>query len=209
MAKAWQRRRDYGRRVETRYLRDRILILCEGKETEPNYFRKFPLNVELVEINVRGTGANTLSLVEDAIRRGQEAVKNGKPYNQIWCVFDRDSFPSGNFNRAFKVADENRIHIAYSNQCFELWYILHYHFNDAAIDRHEYARRLTRFMGRKYCKNDANIYDLLKGRQADAIRNAKELLDRYNPCNPEKDDPSTTVHELVEALNEFTSEDLI
>ena len=206
MAKVWQKKRSYNRRVGIRYLRDRILILCEGKKTEPNYFRKFPLNVELVEIDVRGTGANTLNLVEAAIRRGQ-AASEGRPYNQIWCVFDRDSFPPGNFNRAFKVAEANRIDIAYSNQCFELWYILHYHFNDAAIDRNEYARRLTKFIGRKYYKNDENMYDLLKERQDNAIQNAKKLLSRYVSCNPEKDDPSTTIHKLVETLNEFISED--
>ncbi len=202
-----KRIRDYSRRVNTRDLRDRILILCEGKKTEPNYFRKFPLNVELVETDVQGTGANTLSLVEDAIRRGQDAASEGRPYNQIWCVFDRDSFQPGNFNRAFKVADENRIRIAYSNQCFELWYILHYHFNYAAIERHEYSRKLTKFIGRKYLKNDENMYDLLKERQANAIQNAKMLLSRYDPRNPEKDDPSTTVHKLVEALNDFFPED--
>ncbi|MDO8720692.1 MAG: RloB domain-containing protein, partial [Syntrophales bacterium] len=75
--------------------------------------------------------------------------------------------------------------------------------------RNEYARRLTKYIGRKYIKNDESIYDLLKERQANAIKNAKKLLSRYDPCNPEKDDPSTTVHELVEALNEFTSEDSI
>ncbi len=201
MAKAWQRKRDYSRRVDTRYLRERILILCEGKKTEPNYFRKFPLNVELID--AQGTGANTLSLVEDAIRRGQDAASQGRPYNQIWCVFDRDSFPPGNFNRAFKVAEESHIHVAYSNPCFELWYFLHYDFNDVAIKRHEYARRLTKYMGRKYLKNDGNMYDLLKERQIVAIQNAKKLLNRYNPCNPEKNDPSTRVHELVETLNEF------
>jgi hypothetical protein len=203
MPKAWQRKKDYSRRVETRYLRDRILILCEGEKTEPNYFRKFPLNIELVEIHVEGTGANTLSLVEEAISRGQNAANDGRPYNQIWCVFDRDLFPPGNFNSAFRVADENRIHIAYSNQSFELWYLLHYNFNDAAIDRKTYARRLTKWMGSKYRKNDEGMYDLLKERQTAAIQNAKRLRDRYHPCNPEKNDPSTTVYQLVEALNLF------
>jgi hypothetical protein len=207
MAKAWKRKGNYSRRVNTRCLRDRILILCEGEKTEPNYFRKFPLNIELVEIHVEGTGANTLSLVEEAISRGQNAANDGRPYNQVWCVFDRDSFPPGNFNRAFKMADENRIRIAYSNQCFELWYLLHYHFNDAAIERQKYARRLAKYIGRKYFKNDENMYDLLKERQHDAIQNAKKLLSRYHPCNPEKDDPSTTVHILVETLNEFISVD--
>jgi hypothetical protein len=203
MAKAWQRERDCSRRVDTRFIRDRILILCEGKKTERNYFRKFPVNVELVEIEVKGTGANTLSLVKEALRLGQDAANAGRPYNQIWCVFDRDSFPRGNFNCAFREADENHIHIAYSNQCFELWYLLHYHFNDTAIRRQEYASRLTKWMGRKYHKNYEDMYDLLKERQTTAIRNAEKLLGRFNPRNPEKDDPSTTVHKLVEALNEF------
>jgi hypothetical protein len=207
MPKAWQRRKDYRRRVDTRFIRDRILILCEGKKTEPNYFRKFPVDIDLVEMKVKGMGANTLSLVEEAIRLGQAAADDGQPYNQIWCVFDRDSFPAGNFNRAFQLAAENRIRIAYSNQCFELWYLLHYNFNDAAINRSEYGRRLSKYIGRKYRKNDEIIYDLLKGKQADAIRNAKTLLNRYHPCNPEKDDPSTTVHVLVETLNEFVAPD--
>jgi hypothetical protein len=47
------------------------------------------------------------------------------------------------------------------------------------------------------------MYDLLKERQTAAIQNAKRLLSRYHPCNPEKDDPSTTVYQLVETLNEF------
>jgi hypothetical protein len=59
-------------------------------------------------------------------------------------------------------------------------------------------------MGRKYQKNDTDMYDYLKDRQTDAIRNAKKLLASYNRgCNPERDDPSTKVHLLVERLNEF------
>ncbi|MBS3944015.1 MAG: RloB domain-containing protein [Melioribacter sp.] len=141
MEKAWQRKRPYSKRVSNdRHIRNRILILCEGGKTEPNYFRKFPVNIDLVEVNVDGAGANTISLVKDAIRIGQEAIERGHSYNQIWCVFDRDSFPAGNFNRAFNLAMRNRIRIAYSNQCFELWYFLHYHFSDAAIDRYSYTQ---------------------------------------------------------------------
>ena len=51
------------------------------------------------------------------------------------------------------------------------------------------------------------MYDLLKDQQWAAMRNARKLLTRYVPCNPEKDDPSTTVHLLVEALNEFVSDE--
>ena len=58
-------------------------------------------------------------------------------------------------------------------------------------------------MGHEYKKNDENMYKLLKNRQPMAIKHAKLLINKYVSCNPEKDNPSTTVHELVETLNEF------
>jgi len=48
------------------------------------------------------------------------------------------------------------------------------------------------------------MYDRLLTRQPDAIRNAQTLLDSYGPAhNPEKDNPCTTVHLLVQELNQY------
>jgi hypothetical protein len=48
------------------------------------------------------------------------------------------------------------------------------------------------------------MYERLRGsKQQTAIRNAKKLERSRQYCNPEKDNPSTTVYKLVEALNEF------
>jgi hypothetical protein len=204
MSKPWDRKSNYKRNFgTTRHIRNRILILCEGEKTEPNYFSKFPVDITLVRIDVEGDGANTLRLVEDAIRRGNEAASKHQQYNQIWCVFDRDSFPAKNFNQAFKVAEKNKIRIAYSNQCIELWFLLHYHFFDSAIDRKDYIVKLSEAMGQKYEKNDDKMYALLKNKQSTAIKNARNLSNRYLLCNPEKDNPSTNVQDLVEALNKF------
>lgn len=203
MSKPWERKYTYRRSSGTiRHIRNRILILCEGKKTEPNYFSKFPVKID-VKIDVEGSGKNTLSLVEEAIRIGKEAARRHKNYNQIWCIFDRDSFPAENFNKAFTVAERNKIRIAYSNQCIELWFLLHYIFFDSAIDRKDYIVKLSELMERKYEKNSDETYALLKSKQSTAIKNARQLSKRYLPCNPEKDNPSTNVQELVEALNKF------
>jgi hypothetical protein len=62
---------------------------------------------------------------------------------------------------------------------------------------------LTKLLGYEYKKNSEKIYEELESRQSDAIRNARKLLEQYEPPNPERDNPSTTVHLLVEQLNRF------
>lgn len=193
----------YRRKISCRVERDRILIVCEGEKTEPNYFKSFPVNPEIVEITVQGTGYNTASLVKEAIRLRNENSKT--PYNQVWCVFDRDSFTVENFNSAFLLANRNNIRIAYSNESFELWYLLHFHYYNTPISRNRYIEKLNELLDHRYEKNSKNMYKFLKEdkKQDKAIKNAKKLLTTYARQNPEKDNPSTTVHVLVEELNKF------
>ena len=176
----------------------RILIVCEGGKTEPNYFKCFrPANIVVI-----GLGQNTDSLVREAIR-----LQNKDDFDQVWCVFDRDNFPAHNFNLAFSLATSNNIQIVYSNEAFELWYFLHFDYLDAGITRHQYIEKLNDIMlkqfSRKYAKNSTEMYDLLLNFQSTAIKNANTLLQNYPNLNPESDKPSTTVHLLVEELNKW------
>ena len=184
------------RKVNTRKTRRKFLIVCEGEKTEPNYFKRFRVPKNLIE--VIGVGSNTTSLVKEAMR----LMEQGQ-YDQVWCVFDRDSFPAQNFNNAIRMAKAHNINLAYSNEAFELWYILHFNYHDSAISRSQYANMLKKSLGTRYKKNSLNMYELLESRQANAIRNAEKLLNSYTPHNPAKDNPCTTVHHLVQELNKF------
>jgi hypothetical protein len=202
MSKPWDKGHAI-RRVDTRPTR-KVLILCEDQKTAPYYLRKFPFDPTDVQIEVIGTGINTNSLIREAIKRQQEGESSHQKYIAIWCVFDRDSFPAQSFNEAFALAKAHNIKVAYANQCFELWYWLHFDFQQTSVSRSEYGARLSARLGRKYHKADTTLYDELRALQPDAIRNSKKLLSCYATCNPEKDDPSTSVHMLVEYLNEFS-----
>lgn len=192
-----KRQRGYlSRNVDTREIRERFLIVCEGEKTEPNYFLNFRVPRKVIE--VRGYGYNTVSLVEKAIELSQQ-----EEYDQVWCVFDRDSFPVQNFNEAVSLAKRNRIQIAYSNEAFELWYLLHFNYYDTAMSRSDYCTKLSALLGREYKKNQDDMYRLLESKQAKAIQNAERLLDQYEPLVPENANPSTTVHLLVTQLNRF------
>lgn len=184
------------RKVRGREPKQTFLIVCEGEKTEPNYFNGF--RVKSATIKVEGLGANTISLVRKAIQLAKE-----DSFDQVWCVFDRDSFPTGNFNAAIALAKRNDIKVAYSNQSFELWYLLNFNYYQTAITRASYISRLHDLLGHRYEKNSATIYEELKDRQQIAIDNAKRLLNEYKEAVPEQNDPSTTVHCLVEELNKF------
>jgi len=197
--------RSRNEKVAKREIKERFLIVCEGTKTEPIYFQSFPVPKDVID--VRGCGRNTISLVKEAVRIIQEEDND---YEQVWSVFDRDSFPVKNFNEAIKYAEDNDIKVAYSNEAFELWYLLHFDYRHTAMSRTEYKKALTEKMKnltknkqKKYKKNSDEMYEILASKQHQAIQNAEKLLKQYNPPEPANDNPSTTVHLLVKQLNRF------
>ena len=123
-------------------------------------------------------------------------------YDQVWCVFDRDDF-GGTFNEAIEKAKKKGFRVAYSNEAFELWYLLHFIYFDTAIGRVDYIRKLNEHLDKEYSKNSEVMFDILLTKMEQAIRNASTLIESYSTRNPNRNNPSTTVHELVIELNKY------
>ncbi|HNX58297.1 MAG TPA: RloB family protein [Spirochaetota bacterium] len=191
---------ELSRKVNTRSLR-RILIVCEGEKTEPNYFKCFPQNpLVFDDIDIQGTGFNTVSLVRETIRLKAKADRDSKPFIEVWCVFDKDSFTAQDFTEAIRLAGANGIKCAYSIEAFELWYLLHFNYCDSALSRTQYKAKLSEQIGKAYAKNSPEMYSLLEAKQKSAIKNAKRLFESQKalPCHLKN--PVTTVFRLVEKL---------
>lgn len=199
--KPWQRgKKSPGKNRPLR----RILILCEDEKSSVLYLKEFPVDKDVVEVDCEGTGKNTDSLMEEAIRRKAQAIDEGRPYQEVWVVFDRDSFPQRNFNRAFDLARSHRDIIAcWSNECFEFWYVLHFQYQNTAMDRDRIRKEVGKKIGRPYQKNDGTIFDILTPRLPTALQNANRLY-QWNERNRTRcDNPSTKVHLLVGLLQEL------
>jgi len=187
----------------------RHLIVCEDSKSGADYLRSFQVPADLVEVVVEGGAGNTCGLVEKALDLRQAAIDLRQPYSHVWCVFDRDSFPAKDFNRAFDLArgkDKGDVHVIWSNECFELWYLLHFELRTTGIGRKALRKEISEpsRLGKKYAKGDVTVFDLLKDKTAIAIRNSKKLLASYgHRLKPERDNPSTNVHELVGVLQEL------
>lgn len=198
--------------------KERFLIVCEGKLTEPSYFNQFKLSS--ATIRCLGDGKNTLSVVEQAIKLVEETKElNKEAYDQIWCVFDKDGFPSDKFDNAIHKAKSNNFHIAYSNQAFEYWFILHFEDHQGgAMKRDDYYDKLNSYLkdyGLHYDKDSKKVseafFELMmskleggKIRRVDrACKRAERNLKVHIDVTPAKAESSTTVFKLVQEIERF------
>ncbi|WP_308584069.1 RloB family protein [uncultured Leuconostoc sp.] len=177
-----------------------FLIITEGVQTEVNYFKSFPLYAASV-ITVIGTGFNTLSLVERANVIKQSYNAKQVEFDEAWLVFDKDSFPDQDFDNAVMSARSNGFQVAYSNESFELWFLLHYEYLTSQISREQCITSLTKHLGSDYKKNSTEMYNILLPFQKTALLNAHNLKKFQEGKVSHDQQPVTYVVDLVENLN--------
>ncbi|MCR4941229.1 MAG: RloB family protein, partial [Campylobacter sp.] len=200
-----------------------VLIACEDKCASPTYFKKFiqelkedkritPTSVVIV----KHEHTNPSGVVDDLL-----AYKDFELFTHKWAVIDRDA-PMGNerkghnivdFNNAFIKAKSKNAKVAYANDSFELWYLLHFEYFNTPIMRDEIIKQVIKKLKKKDHQKFADlnsknikqskyvevIYDTLYKDIAIAIQNSKKLIQSYGKDHdPQKDNPSTNLHELIE-----------
>lgn len=198
----------------------RYYIFCEGEQTEPQYFAGFKRLIEnnsiykdMVLIEIEPCGAETMRV----IGRAEEYVKKNKiTKGQIWCVYDKDSFPARDFNGVSEHTEalngentELQYHTAWSNECIEFWFLLHFAYYISNNHRTDYVRFLNEKFSElkigKYQKNMNNIFDILleHGTPKLAIRYARRIVEENKGKTPAEIAPGTRVYELVEELAKY------
>ena len=199
------------RKVATRDRIVRFLIVCEGERTEPNYFRELVKDrySEVRAEEIVGEGRSTCALVKktEEIRNRLERQRQ-LTFDRVWVVFDKDDF--NDFNEAIALADRKGYNAAWSNEAFELWYLLHYIYLDAAISRaddirklEDEIRKISGYESFRYQKNDPGIYKLLleTGNEALAKKRAARLREFFQETMDYKNHkPCTNVDVLVDEL---------
>lgn len=196
----------------------RILIVCEGLNTEPDYFRQFRQHFRLsaAEIVEVGGAGDTIRVVERAKRENKEGR-----FDQTWVVFDKDDFPSDYFDNAIHMADASGFGLAYSNQAFEYWLLLHFeNHQGGAMHRNQYADKLNEYikpLGARFDEKGSKsissaFFRILMGKDEKmgetrldlAIKRAEKVLafhaDKSSPAHAES---STTVFLLARELLKF------
>lgn len=225
-----------------------FILFCEDEVNEPSYFRTFQkpgkVKVNVVEKQLSNFKNVTNALLYCEQNGLLDKVNNGfsvKPdvTKHIWSVFDRDVNLSNplvlasdniQFTASIQMAENAGIKVAWSNDLFELWILLHFEDVVAAVEinRIEVYRRLTEvfknlsdqspemlaitgrgdFNYKIFFKSKVkfNLYvkPYLTPSLDQAVQRAKILEAAYNTQHSYHDmNPCTKVHHLVTSIRSF------
>ena len=139
-----------------------------------------------------------------------DASANG--YRHVWIVYDTDDFPAEHINKTAQLCvsestDETTYHAIWSNQCIELWFLLHFSFLQADLHRSSYWPKLTEILSFQglgsYEKNRMDMYQILYPYLDTAITNAEKLEKINTGKFPSDAAPGTQAHILLKKLKSY------
>ncbi|TYQ24681.1 RloB domain-containing protein [Pseudanabaena sp. UWO311] len=187
------------RNAPTKTVGKKILIACEGKQTEPKYFNAIRQDLRLTTVQVLilpHDGTDPLSVV-NAVLEARKDKKREKTWfddqDSAWAVFDGDEHIANNrpnWCQAIQIAKHQKINLAITNPSIEFWYLIHFQAHSAIIARDKAKDRLKQHIP-NYDKARCYYPEKLKELTQDAIARAKDLdnlakqnkLAEYaNPC---------------------------
>lgn len=192
---------------------ERVLIVCEGAKTEPNYFAalrdKLRLNRQNVVIADKRKGLDPKRLVDYAL----EEFGSDPDFDRVYCVFDKDKHTTYSAAlsqiRSKQLKGGASLHSIISIPCFEIWLLIHFIYStrsyEAPLDNSNaelVIADLKKYLP-NYEKGSKSILDKLSGKIETAIEHATRLEKFHETSGT--DNPSTKVHLLVQYLQELGS----
>lgn len=198
-------RGDLRRRPGTRKPKRCFYIFCEGRNTEPDYFRALKRHFPdaLIEIRTKSKGRDPETLARAAsseARRVRTASNSFEQNDQVWAVFDHDG-REDTVHVAREMCRAGEVGIGFSNPCFEIWLLLHRDDYDKAGDSKQVQKALQHHLP-GYDRARAKTADFKKLLDAleDAENRAVRQLARREAEGCPNGVPSTTVVHLTRAI---------
>lgn len=183
---------------------EKVLIVCEGKKTEANYFNKLIYKYRLSSVEVQGAGLNPIGIIQLAKKQFEQAINSVDQFDKVFCVFDKDTHKDYEEARSILENMEN-FEAIYSVPAFEYWLLLHFEYSTRPYSgANEVVRDLKKHLP-GYTKGQRDIFDALQAKLKTAKKYAKRSLKQAK--QNKTDNPSTRVHELVEYLQNIENTD--
>jgi hypothetical protein len=174
-------------------------VVTEGRFTEKEYLNGLLRELRATAVRVvihPSSGLDPKRIVETIKKESEHG-----DFDEAWGVFDVDQHPR--LNDALQMARDNRIKVALSNPCFELWLYLHLADPPGMIHRHHLQAKLRELVP----GDDKHVTFAIYQTNIDtAVGRAKRLDDQANAMNEPSRNPTTGVWRLVERIREAVPE---
>lgn len=196
------------RPLGTRQPKKRVVVVCEGSKTEPNYFAALtPIAKEaLIEVTVVDEPATSpkqlvdaaCKLLKDSRNYARKSKDENAKVDEVWCVHDVDEHHG--LKEARQRALDNGVNLAISNPCIEIWFLLHFQDTKGYLHRHEAMRRLRQEVP-NYEKGRMDLQPFL-GKYAIARDRAQNLERKHEgDLTPfPEDNPMSGVWRIVDSI---------
>ncbi len=190
----------------------KVLVVCEGEKTEPNYFTglKDQLRLNTANVEIVGEGATPTKIVQRARGLDKAEQDMGDPFDKVYCVFDKEHEDYDRAVNTLSALSKNsggKWEAIVSVPAFEYWLLLHYEYTTRPYQKtgKKSAGEMVISDLKKHCgtytKNDKNIFRQFQDKLDAAKKNAERSL--IAAQREDTDNPSTTVHKLVDFLQKI------
>ncbi len=224
-AKTPQRRKNSRHREPVRERMPDIIIACEDIDSAPTYFKEI-VQALIVQKKItqdsfviaKHQHTHCEGVLEDLKQHKTQQGKGYRDFAHKWIVIDRDAeqgegqgHTQQDFTRALSESKKLKVEVAYANDCFELWYLLHFETLTAYLSRDDLITRVivklkvhnpTQFsaLDRNTIKSQAMaklIYQQILPLQYQAIKRGIKLEIDNQEEDPSTTNPATRIHHLV------------
>jgi hypothetical protein len=177
-------------------------VFCEGEGSEPDYInalKRLPeiANHASLRVEIAPRHGAPMTLVRDAMSRATDGE-----VDECWCIFDVE-WPKHHPNliaaKQLVRDHKEKVKLAISNPCFELWLILHYEDQTTFLDTKSAVSKSKKLDGRSGKHINGARYMNLRH---EAVRRAKELARKHEGDGTifPDDNPSSGMSEFLCAL---------
>ena len=197
------------RRSRSRPLKRRILLVCEGCETERNYFDQLKRTDQIrnrfaVKI-IRGRGGSRLQIAQRAIDRKNE---HGAGFDEVWCIMDVEEQGQIQATKeATALLESESIKHCLSNPAFEVWLLAHFirtpkYFANCDQVIQELQKYWSDVSVEDYSKGDRRIFTRLEEKTRTALENTRSVRETAHNSSAHTADcnSSTDIARFIDIL---------
>jgi len=221
-------RREDAQTYQSRKPQPKVLIVCDDKKSAVYYLKGLRKELRISDntIEIHGYGYDQKTLVEETIlifrEQQKKSKRNGliddKPYDHVYCVFDQDAAHKDDphllkYTQAKDIVSRTELaegvifKAITSVPCYEFWLLLHFKRTDqpfTSTQQKSICDMVIKTLKKvpemsDYGKKDKDIFDKVKERLPDAIKNAEWVAKSNQQMG--SDNPSTLIYQLVECLD--------